>query len=105
LAANGLSGEPRVVVADDSSFMRKLLAQALEKNGHEVVGAARDGAEAVALAAEHEPDLVLHGHAHGGTFQGQIGDVPVYNVSVPVMGQDFWVFELSGAGRAATAIH
>jgi hypothetical protein len=31
--------------------------------------------------------------------------VPVYNVSVPVMGQDFWVFELSGAARAATAIH
>jgi hypothetical protein len=26
-------------------------------------------------------------------------------VSVPVMGRDFWVFELSGAARAATAIH
>jgi hypothetical protein len=24
---------------------------------------------------------------------------------VPVMGQDFWVFELSGAAQAATAIH
>src|SRR5919204_2078219 len=44
---------------------------------------------------EHEPDLVLHGHAHAGTFQGAIGAVPVYNVSVPVMGRDFWVFELS----------
>jgi hypothetical protein len=26
-------------------------------------------------------------------------------VSIPVMGQDFWVFELSGAARTATAIH
>jgi uncharacterized protein len=40
--------------------------------------------------AEHEPDLVLHGHAHGGTFTGSIGEVPVYNVSIPVMGRDFW---------------
>ena len=54
---------------------------------------------------EHNPDLVLHGHAHAGRFEGAIGNVPVYNVSVPVMGQDFWVFELSGAARTATAIH
>ena len=38
--------------------------------------------------AEHEPDLVLHGHAHAGTFQGAISEVPVYNVSVPVMQRD-----------------
>jgi Icc-related predicted phosphoesterase len=43
---------------------------------------------------EHEPDLVLHGHAHAGTFQGAIGNTPVYNVSVPVMQRDFWLFEL-----------
>ena len=54
---------------------------------------------------EHEPDLVLHGHAHGGRFEGSIGDVPVFNVSVPVMGRDFWVFELSGAERPTTPIH
>jgi uncharacterized protein len=35
---------------------------------------------------EHEPDLVLHGHAHAGRFEGQVGDVPAFNVSVPVMG-------------------
>jgi uncharacterized protein len=54
---------------------------------------------------EHRPDLVLHGHAHAGRLQGELEGVPVYNVSVPVMGQDFWVFELSGAGRATGAIH
>ena len=45
---------------------------------------------------EHAPDLVLHGHAHAGTFAGRVGEVPVYNVSVPVMGEDWWVFEMSG---------
>lgn len=55
--------------------------------------------------AEHEPDLVLHGHAHSGTFSGQIGDVPVYNVSVPVMGRDFWLFELDVEAPARTPIH
>jgi Icc-related predicted phosphoesterase len=54
---------------------------------------------------EHRPDLVLHGHAHSGRLQAGLDGVPVYNVSVPVMGQDFWVFELSGAARAATTIH
>jgi uncharacterized protein len=54
---------------------------------------------------EHRPDLVLHGHAHTGRLQGDLDGVPVYNVSVPVMGQDFWIFELSGAAHAATAIH
>jgi len=54
---------------------------------------------------EHRPDLVLHGHAHAGQLQAELDGVPVYNVSVPVMGQDFWIFELSGAAQAATAIH
>jgi Icc-related predicted phosphoesterase len=54
---------------------------------------------------EHAPDLVLHGHAHAGTFEGRVGDVPVYNVSVPVLGEDFWLFELSGERRAPSEVH
>ena len=54
---------------------------------------------------EHEPDMVLHGHAHAGTFESAIGRVPVYNVSVPVMERDFWVFELSGLERATAPLH
>lgn len=54
---------------------------------------------------EHQPDLVLHGHAHGGTFEGQVGGVPVFNVSVPVIGRDFWVFELTGAARHPAEVH
>lgn len=55
--------------------------------------------------AEHEPDLVLHGHAHAGRFSGTIGEVPVYNVSIPVMGRDFWLFELDAPLPTHTPIH
>ena len=55
--------------------------------------------------AEHEPDLVLHGHAHHGRLEGRIGVTPVYNVSVPVIGRDFWTLELSSVERPATPIH
>jgi uncharacterized protein len=54
---------------------------------------------------EHNPDLVLHGHAHAGTFEGRVGEVPVYNVSVPVMGEDFWVFEMTGTTRMPSEVH
>jgi Icc-related predicted phosphoesterase len=46
--------------------------------------------------AEYRPDVVLHGHAHAGSFEGAIGTVPVYNVAVHVTGRDFYVFELEG---------
>jgi uncharacterized protein len=54
---------------------------------------------------EHQPQLVLHGHAHAGRFAGSLGHVPVHNVSVPVMGRDFWIFELAGVDRAAPSLH
>jgi uncharacterized protein len=54
---------------------------------------------------EHAPDLVVHGHAHAGRFEGSIGEVPVFNVSVPVIGRDFWIFELSTAAGTPSPIH
>src|SRR5947199_1339299 len=53
--------------------------------------------------AEHRPDVVLHGHTHAGTFEGAIGDVPVFNVAVPVMGRDFFALELDGKAVRAAA--
>lgn len=52
---------------------------------------------------EHGPDLVVHGHAHAGTADGKIGDVPVCNVSLPVIGRDFRTFELD-AHRAHSPV-
>jgi Icc-related predicted phosphoesterase len=52
---------------------------------------------------EHRPDLVVHGHAHAGSFEGRIDDVPVYNVSVPVLRRDYHLFEV--AVPAARGVH
>jgi Icc-related predicted phosphoesterase len=53
--------------------------------------------------AEHSPDLVLHGHAHAGTFEGYVGRVPVYNVAIQVTHKDFWYFDLGPRERAHEA--
>ena len=49
----------RVLLADDQDMVRSGLRVILELAGIDVVGEARDGAEAVALADELEPDVVL----------------------------------------------
>lgn len=46
---------------------------------------------------EHGPDLVLHGHAHAGSPDGLIGETPVHNVSQPVLGTDFRIFDLEAS--------
>jgi Icc-related predicted phosphoesterase len=51
--------------------------------------------------AEYQPDLVLHGHAHAGSFEGSVGETPVYNVAVHVTGRDFYVFDLELSRRGA----
>ena len=47
----------RVLVVDDAAFMRKLLTDALTNGGHEVVGEAGNGLEAVARWQELRPEL------------------------------------------------
>ena len=49
----------RVVIADDSAFMRKVLSDLFEQTpDFQVVGKARNGKEAVELAAKEKPDLL-----------------------------------------------
>jgi two-component system chemotaxis response regulator CheB len=48
----------RVVVADDSAFMRRLISDALTERGAQVVGVGRNGDEALALCAQHRPDVL-----------------------------------------------
>ena len=55
-----MSGPVRVLLADDQAMVREGLAVLLgAQPGLEVVGEAADGAEAVARAAELDPDVVL----------------------------------------------
>jgi DNA-binding NarL/FixJ family response regulator len=52
-------GRTRVVLADDEVLLREGLAGLLERSGFEVIGQCGDGAELMALVAEHQPELVL----------------------------------------------
>ncbi len=51
--------QSRVVIADDESIIRMDLREMLESLGYEVVGEAVDGINAVNLARETKPDLVI----------------------------------------------
>jgi two-component system, chemotaxis family, chemotaxis protein CheY len=48
----------RVLVVDDAAFMRKVVSDALASGGHEVVGEAGNGTEAVERYQELSPELV-----------------------------------------------
>src|SRR3954451_2996416 len=48
----------RVLVVDDAAFMRKMVSDALAKGGHDVVGEAGNGLEAVAQFQALKPGLV-----------------------------------------------
>jgi two-component system chemotaxis response regulator CheB len=53
-----MAAAPRIVVADDSPFMRTVLGGALGAAGFEVVGTARDGDEALAQCRATRPDAM-----------------------------------------------
>ena len=62
----------RVLVVDDAAFMRKVVSDALASGGHEVVGEAGNGTEAVqryqdALARARD---ARHHHAREGRPRG-----------------------------------
>nr|WP_314141324.1 ANTAR domain-containing response regulator [uncultured Rhodococcus sp.] len=58
--AHGTGKPPlRVVVAEDESLIRLDLVEMLREEGYDVVGEAADGQQAVELAVELRPDLVI----------------------------------------------
>ncbi|MCE9599766.1 MAG: response regulator [Spirochaetia bacterium] len=48
----------RIIVVDDSKFMRTLVRDALVAVGHEIVGEAENGFEAIVLYQTMKPDLI-----------------------------------------------
>jgi two-component system chemotaxis response regulator CheY len=49
----------RILIADDAAFMRMMLGDILTKAGHEVVGQAINGLEAVGMYQQMKPDLMI----------------------------------------------
>lgn len=58
-AAMRMTSIVRVLVVDDSAYVRKMMTQMLTRSPFvEVIGTARDGREALEMAAELEPDVI-----------------------------------------------
>jgi two-component system chemotaxis response regulator CheB len=89
LAAARTAKPSRILVADDSTFMRRLLTQALRDAGFEVVGEAGDGDEALALYRDLRPDAMTLDLAMPGmdgigvlrALRGERSSLPVVVVS------------------------
>ncbi|WP_077685741.1 ANTAR domain-containing response regulator [Tessaracoccus aquimaris] len=54
-----MNKKPTVIVAEDEALIRLDLVELLTEEGYNVVGEAADGEEAVKLARELDPDLVI----------------------------------------------
>jgi two-component system chemotaxis response regulator CheY len=48
----------KILIAEDSAYMRTILKDVLLRNGYDVVGEAENGKEAVALYGKLRPDIV-----------------------------------------------
>ena len=55
----GTSRTVRILVAEDEALIRMDLIEMLQEAGYTVVGEATNGAEAIELAHQHQPDLVI----------------------------------------------
>ena len=75
-----LRGARRVLVVDDHPSFRRCARAFLTAEGFDVVGEAGDGASAVALAAELEPDLVV--------LDVQLPDMDGFEVSARLLARD-----------------
>jgi two-component system chemotaxis response regulator CheY len=49
----------RVLVVDDAAFMRKVVSDTLASGGHDVIGEAGNGSDAIARFAELRPELTM----------------------------------------------
>ncbi|MBD0382368.1 response regulator [Paenibacillus sedimenti] len=49
----------KILIVDDTQFMRKMLADCLKQNGFEVAGEASNGREAIRQYEELQPDVVM----------------------------------------------
>lgn len=47
-----------ILIVDDSSIMRKMIRQTLEKENHSVIGEAKNGKDAVDMYLNLKPDIV-----------------------------------------------
>ena len=94
----------KILIADDSAFMRLTLRDILTKGGYDVAGEAETGEEAVQKAKHLEPDLitmdiVMVGGGGIEAVKNLIGNNPQVKIlMVSAMGQQALMIEAIQAG-------
>ena len=81
---------PKVLTAEDDPIVRADLRLILTDAGFDVVPDARDGIEAVDLAREHRPDVILldpHLPNADGVHALEERDVPIVSLTKPISEQ------------------
>ncbi|MCS6984431.1 MAG: response regulator [Leptospiraceae bacterium] len=53
-----VAGPAKILIVDDSGYMRQVIRKHLENKGYEIVGEAQDGLEAIQKYVELKPDIV-----------------------------------------------
>ncbi len=97
----------RILIVDDSFYMRTMLRNILTDAGYEVVGEAATGQQALQLARETQPDLVtldviLPDNTGLDVLRGIRAEQPTQRiVMVSAVGQDVIVNEALASGAGA----
>ena len=95
----------RVVVAEDEALIRMDVVATLQEAGYEVVGQGADGEEAVKLATELEPDLVVMDikmpKLHGISAAEKISELKIPVVLLTAFSQADLVARAADAGAMA----
>ncbi|MBX5437187.1 MAG: response regulator [Alicyclobacillaceae bacterium] len=55
----GVFSVAKIMIVDDAAFMRMMLKNILAEDGHEIVGEAMNGKQAVELYGQLQPDIVI----------------------------------------------
>ena len=98
----------RVIVAEDESLIRMDIVETLKENGFDVVAEAADGEQAVALANEHKPDLIVMDikmpNMDGITAAEQMMSLKIPVVLLTAFSQKELVDRASAAGAMAYVV-
>lgn len=84
VSADAASGEDagldaiRILIVEDDWFVSMEMEHILETDGHDVVGVASSGDEAMALAAQERPDLILMDIRLRGESDGVEAAIEIY---------------------------
>ena len=96
----------RILVADDASFMRQMIREIVEAQGHEVVGEASDGDEVVEEFKRLHPDVVTmdivmpYKSGIEATRDIVAGDPGALVIMCSALGQESLVMEAIEAGAS-----